>query len=152
MLARAWTDVNALNARARAVAIATGAITGPDLAVITSRRPRTRGQAEQRSLAGRGRPAREEERPPPSPIGGGRLRNGDRFRVLAAGPGGGLVVEDLRGRGTLTLPAAYLARHAEYGWAATIDGAQGATADIGIVLARAGLDREHLYVAMSRGR
>ena len=59
---------------------------------------------------------------------------------------------DLRGRGTLTLPDAYLARHAEYGWAATIDGAQGATADVGIVLARAGLDREHLYVAMSRGR
>ena len=61
-------------------------------------------------------------------------------------------MQDLRGRGTTTLPAAYLARHSEYGWATTIDGAQGATADVGIVLARSGLDREHLYVAMSRGR
>jgi hypothetical protein len=85
-------------------------------------------------------------------IGSDTLRNSDRFRVLAATPDNGLLVEDLRGRGTTTLPAAYLAKHAEYGWAATIDGAQGATADVGIVLARAGLDREHLYVAMSRGR
>jgi hypothetical protein len=87
-------------------------------------------------------------------IGADTVRNGDRYRVLAAEPGenAGLVVEDLRGRGTTTLPTEYLARYTEYGWAATIDGAQGATADIGILLARSGLDREHLYVAMSRGR
>jgi hypothetical protein len=84
-------------------------------------------------------------------IGNDTLRNGDRCRVVAA-TDAGLVVQDLRGRGTTTLPVAYLARHSEYGWATTIDGAQGATADVGIVLARSGLDREHLYVAMSRGR
>jgi hypothetical protein len=50
------------------------------------------------------------------------------------------------------LPGAYLAEHAEYGWAFTIDAAQGATADVGIVLVRPGMDREHLYVAMTRGR
>jgi hypothetical protein len=33
----------------------------------------------------------------------------------------------------------YLAEHADYGWASTIDGAQGATADIGILLARTGV-------------
>ena len=38
------------------------------------------------------------------------------------------------------------------GWASTIDAAQGATADLGIVLVRPGMDREHLYVAMTRGR
>ena len=86
-------------------------------------------------------------------IGGEQVRNGDRFRVLAATQdGAGLVVQDLAGRGTTTLPAAYLARWAEYGWASTIDGAQGATTDIAITLARSGLDREHLYVAMTRGR
>ena len=50
------------------------------------------------------------------------------------------------------LPADYLAEHCEYGWACTIDAAQGATADVGIVLVRPGMDREHLYVAMTRGR
>jgi hypothetical protein len=143
--------VNALNARARAVAIATGAITGPDLAVIATRSASTRGQVEQRSWRS-GDVLLAKKNDSRTRIGGETLRNGDRFRVLAADDTGGLVVADLRGRGTLTLPNAYLARHAEYGWAATIDGAQGATADIGIVLARAGLDREHLYVAMSRGR
>ncbi|MFN8156356.1 MAG: MobF family relaxase [Candidatus Nanopelagicales bacterium] len=151
MLARAWTDVNALNARARAVAIATGAVTGPDLAVIATRSASTRGQVEQRSWRA-GDVLLAKKNDSRTRIGGETLRNGDRFRVLAADDTGGLVVSDLRGRGTLTLLNAYLARHAEYGWAATIDGAQGATADVGIVLARAGLDREHLYVAMSRGR
>jgi conjugative relaxase-like TrwC/TraI family protein len=137
MLARAWADVNALNARARAVAMATGAV--------------TRGQVESRGWRA-GDVLLAKQNNTRIPVGGQTLRNGDRFRVLAGDSVGGLVVADLRGRGTLILPAAYLARHAEYGWAATIDGAQGATTDVGIVLARSGLDREHLYVAMSRGR
>ena len=62
------------------------------------------------------------------------------------------MAQDLTGRGTVTLPTAYLAEHCEYGWAATIDAAQGATTGLGIVLVRPGLDREHLYVAMTRGR
>jgi hypothetical protein len=52
----------------------------------------------------------------------------------------------------VVLPADYLAEHCEYGWASTIDGAQGVTADLGLVLVRPGMDREHLYVAMTRGR
>ena len=143
--------MNALNARARAVAIATGTVTGPDLAVVATRSASTRGQTEARSWrAGDVLIAKRNDTR--IAIGAETLPNGDRFRVLAASDTGGLVVADVRGRGTLTLPGTYLARHAEYGWAPTIDGAQGATADIGIVLARSGLDREHLYVAMSRGR
>ena len=42
--------------------------------------------------------------------------------------------------------------HVEHGWATTIDGAQGATTDIAILLARPGIDREHLYVGLTRGR
>jgi ATP-dependent exoDNAse (exonuclease V) alpha subunit len=139
--------VNALNARARAVAIATGTVTGPDLAVVATRSASTRGQTEARSWrAGDVHIAKRNDTR--IAIGAETLRNGDRFRVLAASDTGGLVVADVRGRGTLTLPGTYLARHAEHGWAATIVGAQGATADIGIVLARSGLDREHLYVAI----
>jgi conjugative relaxase-like TrwC/TraI family protein len=153
MLARSWTDVTELNARARAVAIATGTVTGPDLATVTSRTASTRGHAEQRSWRA-GDVLIAKKNTTRIPIGDDTVRNGDRYRVIAAeaGENAGLVVEDLRGRGTTTLPTSYLARHSEYGWAATIDGAQGATADLGIVLARSGLDREHLYVAMSRGR
>jgi hypothetical protein len=40
----------------------------------------------------------------------------------------------------------------EHGWAATIDAAQGATTDIAILLVRPGIDREHLYVGLTRGR
>ncbi len=151
MLARAWTDVNALNSRARAVAVATGQVTGPDLVRVATRSASTRDQVEDRTWRA-GDVLIAKRNTTRIPIGDDTLRNGDRFRVLAANDTGGLVVTDLRGRGTTTLPLGYLAAHAEYGWAATIDGAQGATTDIGIILARSGLDREHLYVAMTRGR
>jgi hypothetical protein len=139
MLARTRLDVDALNILARAAAQAAGDVTGP----VTTAGERDwqagdllRTRRNDRSLV----------------LGQGHVRNGDRYRVLGPGPDGGLVVEDLGGRGRLTLPADYLERHCEYGWASTIDSAQGATADVGIVLVRPGLDREHLYVAMTRGR
>jgi len=150
MLARAWADVNALNARARAAAVATGAISGPVLVSVTSRTASTGGHREARTWRV-GDVLIAKKNNTNIYIGNDTLRNGDRFRVAAA-TDAGLVMQDLRGRGSTTLPVAYLARHSEYGWAITIDGAQGATADVGIVLARSGLDREHLYVAMSRGR
>jgi conjugative relaxase-like TrwC/TraI family protein len=139
MLARTRVDVDALNSRARTAALAAGQITGPVTAaggrdwqagdVLRTRR-------NDRQLT----------------VGDGHVRNGDRYRVLGPGPQDGLIVEDLTGRGRTVLPAAYLAEHAEYGWASTIDAAQGATADVGVVLVRPGMDREHLYVAMTRGR
>jgi hypothetical protein len=85
------------------------------------------------------------------------VRNGDRWRVLAADETG-LHVEHLDrpgrdGHGALAfLPADYVAAHADYGWATTITAAQGATVDVGLVLVRPGIDREHLYVALTRGR
>jgi hypothetical protein len=72
--------------------------------------------------------------------------------VLATTEAGGLLVDDLTVRGTTMLPANYVAQHVEHGWATTIDAAQGATTDIAILLARPGIDREHLYVGLTRGR
>ncbi|TAL16146.1 MAG: conjugative relaxase [Frankiales bacterium] len=139
MLARTRVDVDALNARARAAAITNCEVAGP----VTPAGDRDwqagdllRTRRNNRCL----------------PIGDSHVRNGDRFRALGPGPAGGLIVEDLAGRGRLTLPHDYLAEHCEYGWASTIDAAQGVTADIGLVLVRPGVDREHLYVAMTRGR
>jgi conjugative relaxase-like TrwC/TraI family protein len=139
MLARTRLDVDALNLRARDAALAAGEVAGQ----VT-----VAGQREWQ--AGDLLRARRNDRR--LAVGDGHVRNGDRYRVLGPGPDGALLVEDLSGRGRAILPASYLAEHADYGWASTIDGAQGATADVGIVLARPGLDREHLYVAMTRGR
>jgi hypothetical protein len=139
MLARTRRDVDGLNARARAAALAAGQLTGP-VTVVGGRAWQTgdvlRTRRNDRRLA----------------VGDGHVRNGDRFQVLGPGPQNDLIVQDLTGRGRTVLPATYLAQHAEYGWASTIDAAQGATADVGIVLVRPGMDREHLYVAMTRGR
>jgi hypothetical protein len=140
MMARSRTDVDALNHRARTAAQATGTVRGPVLANSSWREWQAGDLLRTR---------RNDRR---LPVGDTHVRNGDRYQVVAAAPAGGLVVQDLAGRGRTVLPADYLDRHATYGWASTIDGAQGATADVGIVLARPGLDREHLYVAMTRGR
>jgi hypothetical protein len=129
MLARTRLDVDALNLRARAAALAAGEIAGP--VTVAGERQWQAGDLL--------RTRRNDRR---LTVGRGHVRNGDRYRVLGPGPDGALLVEDLSGRGRTILPAAYLAEHADYGWASTIDGAQGATADVGIVLARPGLDRE----------
>jgi len=139
MLARTRLDVDALNLRARAAALAAGQITGP--VTVAGGRDWQAGDVLR---------ARRNDRR--LTVGDGHVRNGDRYQVLGPGPQDGLIVQDLTGRGRLVLPAAYLAEHAEYGWASTIDAAQGATADVGLVLVRPGMDREHLYVAMTRGR
>jgi len=139
MLARTRQDVDALNLRARAAALGASEIAGP-VTVAGSRDWQAgdvlRARRNDRRLV----------------VGDGHVRNGDRYQVLGPGPQDGLIVQDLTGRGRTVLPAAYLTEHAEYGWASTIDTAQGATADVAIVLVRPGMDREHLYVAMTRGR
>jgi len=152
MLARTREDVDALNTRARTAAVANGQITGPTV---------TAGEREWQA----GDLLRTRRNNRQLALGDSHVRNGDRFRVLGPGPatpgaagaangdgGQGLIVEDLAGRGRTVLPAEYLAQHCEYGWASTVDSAQGATADVGIALVRPGMDREHLYVAMTRGR
>ncbi len=153
MLARTRLDVDALNTRARAAALATGQVHGP--VTRAGERDwqagdllRTRRNNRRLTLAA------AHASGDPGQVSGHdaeHVRNGDRFRVLGPGSAGGLFVEDLTGRGRVILPADYL-EHVEYGWASTIDSAQGATADLGLVLVRPGMDREHLYVAMTRGR
>ena len=139
MLARTRLDVDALNQRARAAAATAGEVTGP--VTVAGGRDWQAGDVLR---------ARRNDRR--LKLGDGHVRNGDRYQVLGPSPEDGLIVEDLLGRGRIVLPAAYVAEHVEYGWASTIDAAQDATADLGIVLVRPGMDREHLYVAMTRGR
>jgi hypothetical protein len=138
MLARTRTDVDALNLAARSGEQAAGEITGPVIRI---------GERDWQT----GDLLRTRRNDRRLTVGDGHVRNGDRWHVITADDNG-LLVEDVGGRGRTRLPAEYVAAHAEYGWAATIDAAQGATVDVGILLARPGLDRERLYVAMTRGR
>ena len=101
MLARTRLDVDALNQLARAAAQAAGDVTGP----VTP-------AGERDWQAGDLLRTRRNDRT--LTIGQSHVRNGDRYRVLGPGPDGGLVVEDLTGRGRLTLPHDYLEQHCDY--------------------------------------
>jgi conjugative relaxase-like TrwC/TraI family protein len=137
LLARSRRDVDTLNARAREHLIDRGVVNGP--ALLDSGKEWRAGDQL--------RATRNNRR---LPLGDGFVRNGDRFTVCGA-TREGLMVEHTSGART-TLPTSYVREHATYGWASTIDAGQGATVDLGILLARPGIDREHLYVGLTRGR
>ena len=83
---------------------------------------------------------------------GSRVRNGDLWRVAAVGDDGSLLATSLEHGGTVVLPVDYVRAHTEMGYACTVHRAQGMTVDRCRVLVSAGMDRQSLYVAASRGR
>jgi conjugative relaxase-like TrwC/TraI family protein len=140
MLARTRDDVRQLNALAKAAAQLSGHSHGPVVII-----------GDQTFQAGDVIRTRRNQRTIPT-ADGGHVRNGDRYTILATTETGGLLVQNLTGNGRTLLPATYVTRHVEHGWASTIDAAQGATTDTAILLIRPGLDRQHLYVGLTRGR
>ena len=82
---------------------------------------------------------------------GERVRNRHTWTVTATRPDGSLTVEHSQ-RGSVELPARYVAEHVELGWAVTGYGTQGDTVDIGIAVLDHTTSRNHAYVAMTRGR
>lgn len=139
MMARTRADVEALNLAARATAVASGDVQGP--VVRLGERDWQTGDLLRARRNDRRLTVGED----------GHVRNGDRYRVTAVHPTG-LHVEHLDRGERAFLPTDYVTVHGEYGWATTITAAQGATVDVGLVLVRPGIDREHLYVALTRGR
>jgi conjugative relaxase-like TrwC/TraI family protein len=79
------------------------------------------------------------------------VRNRHTWTVRSVSEDGGLVVTDAE-RGSVHLPADYVTRHVELGWAVTGYGNQGDTTDIAYAVVEPGTSRSHLYVAMTRGR
>ncbi len=79
-----------------------------------------------------------------------KIRNRHTWTIDAVAPNGGLIVSHPT-RGKARLPADYVARHVELGWAVTGYGNQGDTVDIGIAVLEPGTTRNHAYVAMTRG-
>jgi hypothetical protein len=82
---------------------------------------------------------------------GAEVRNRHTWTVTAVHPNGDLTVSDA-GRGSVRLPAGYVARHVELGWATTGYGNQGITADAGIAVIEPSATRAGIYVGMTRGR
>ena len=82
------------------------------------------------------------------------VKNGHRWIIRGVEADGSLTVSPLRGEpdATVRLPAHYVAAHTGLGYAATIDTRQGVTADTCHVVGSDHLSRQHLYVALTRGR
>ena len=80
-----------------------------------------------------------------------QIRNRHTWTVTAIDEDGALTVTHPE-RGEVTLPARYVAEHVELGWAVTGYGNQGDTVDVGIAILEPGTNRNHAYVAMTRGR
>ena len=82
------------------------------------------------------------------------VKNGQRWRIVRVGRDGSLTVRPLRGKSTkdIRLPAKYIAEHVTLGYASTINTNQGTTADISRIVGSDELNREQLYVALTRGR
>ena len=80
------------------------------------------------------------------------VKNGDRWTVHAVHRDGSLTAVHRDTARHVRLPADYVAEHVALGYATTIHGAQGATADICHTVITGTETREQLYVALSRGR
>ena len=80
------------------------------------------------------------------------MKNGDQWTVTAIHPDGSLDATRVDGRGRATLPAGYVARHVDLGYATTAHRAQGRTVDTAHAYISATTLREPLYVMATRGR
>ena len=82
------------------------------------------------------------------------VKNGHRWIIRDVAADGSLTVSALGGDpdALVRLPARYVAAHTALGYAATIDTRQGVTADTCHVVGSDHLSRQHLYVALTRGR
>ena len=80
------------------------------------------------------------------------VKNGDRWRVDAVNDNGSLSVTHLASNRHVTLPARYVGKRVQLGYASTVHGAQGITADTCYTVATGEESRQLLYVAMTRGR
>jgi hypothetical protein len=80
------------------------------------------------------------------------VKNGDLWDVVRRHEDGSLRLRHHRHGGHVRVPADYVGRHLELGYATTIHRAQGITVDAAHVLVDPTMGRESLYVAATRGR
>lgn len=146
MLLAADTDtVTELNARARADNITTGRAEPDGVTLLDG----TTAGVGDRVIT------RHNDRSLPDGTGG-HIRNGATWTVTARNHDGSL---DVTPAGAPTspptqvrLPADYVAEHLDLGYAITTHRIQSRTLDTAHVITSPGMTREHLYVALTRGR
>ncbi len=80
------------------------------------------------------------------------VKNGDRWRVASVAQDGSLRVQSLRSKHAVTLPADYVSEWVDLGYATTIHGAQGLTADTMHGLASGEESHQDVYTMLTRGR
>jgi DNA primase catalytic core len=80
------------------------------------------------------------------------VRNGDRWTITGLATDGTLRAIHQTNRQRVILPASYVAESVELGYACTIHGAQGVTADILHGIATGTETRQQLYTMLTRGR
>ena len=80
------------------------------------------------------------------------VKNGDRWTVTQAHSDGSLDVAHLHTGRRITLTGEYVRQHVQLGYATTIHGGQGVTADTSHTITTGSESRQQLYVALSRGR
>ncbi|MFD6177260.1 MULTISPECIES: MobF family relaxase [unclassified Isoptericola] len=143
LVTEAAESVRQLNERARAERIRSG---------VTSAEREVALRDEERASAGDVVITRRNHRRLRTDDGSW-VRNGDRWTVTHVGRDGTLEVRRTGGTGrTVALPAEYVARHVDLGYAVTAHRAQGLTVDTAHVVVSPSTTRENLYVSMTRGR
>jgi len=80
------------------------------------------------------------------------VRNGDRWTITGIATNGDLRAIHQTNRQHVILPASYVAESVELGYACTIHGAQGVTADVLHGIATGAETRQQLYTMLTRGR
>ncbi len=80
------------------------------------------------------------------------VRNGDRWTITGVATDGTVLAVHQTNRHLVILPAAYVAESVELGYACTIHGAQGVTADVLHGIATGTETRQQLYTMLTRGR
>ena len=140
MIAPDLGTVAALNARARADRIAAGQVAGDGLTVAGG------------ASAGVGDLVVTRQNDRRLATGSRWVRNGDHWTVTAVGGNGTLTVKRANGGGQVVLPAAYVSKHVELGYATTAHRAEGRTVDTAHAIVSPTTTREVLYVLATRGR
>jgi DNA primase catalytic core len=133
--------VSQLNARARADRLSTIAADGPDVDLADGNRTSAGDVIVTRRNSRRLVLSRTNW-----------VKNGDRWRVEQVLTNGGLIARHLELGRTVELPPEYVAQHVQLGYATTVHGAQGMTADTAHLVAAGEEARQTLYVGISRGR
>ncbi|NGP26692.1 MobF family relaxase [Rhodococcus aetherivorans] len=82
----------------------------------------------------------------------GRVKNGDLWTVAGIGTDGSLRLRHTISSGEVTVAADYITENVQLGYATTVHRSQGMTVGHCHVLAAANMNRQSLYVAMTRGK